>query len=111
MYALITTYLSKISFADMELSDSQSFRRPQDRGLREAYLNGDRGDAPAAGYLGRTRPVYEFIRVTLGVKMHGRENASRFEKGLGVEDVSIGQHISLIHEVRFHSLTFYPTPW
>ena len=80
-------------------------------GLREAYLNGDRGDAPAAGYLGRTRPVYEFIRVTLGVKMHGRENASRFEKGLGVEDVSIGQHISLIHEVRFHSLTFYPTPW
>lgn len=77
-------------------------------GLRKAYLNGDRGDAPAARFLGRTRPVYEFVRVTLGVKMHGKENAEKFGKGLGVEDGSIGQNISLIYEVRFFPSHVHP---
>lgn len=76
--------------------------------LRRAYLNGERGDAPAARFLGRTRPVYEFVRVTLGVKMHGKENAAKFSKGLGVEDGSIGQNISLIYEVRLFPLTLNP---
>lgn len=67
--------------------------------LRREYLSGARGDAPASAFLNKTRPVYEFVRLTLGIRMHGSENYSRFAKGLGVEDVTIGQNVSLIHEV------------
>ncbi|KAG6915457.1 hypothetical protein DXG01_011361 [Tephrocybe rancida] len=66
--------------------------------LRRDYLSGERGPAPAAPFLNKTKPVYEFIRVTLGIRMHGSENYARFVNGLGVEDVSIGQNISHIHE-------------
>lgn len=66
--------------------------------LRKAYLNGERGAAPAAQFLGRTRGVYEFIRVTLGVRMHGKENLDGFANGPGVTDATLGQNISLIHE-------------
>ena len=68
--------------------------------LRRDYLSGARGAAPASRYLNRTRPVYEFVRLTLGIRMHGSENYHRFVNGLGVEDVTIGQNVSLIHEVR-----------
>ena len=68
--------------------------------LRKDYLSGARGAAPASRFLNRTRPVYEFIRLTLGIRMHGSENYHRFVNGLGVEDVTIGQNVSLIHEVR-----------
>jgi phenylalanine ammonia-lyase len=67
--------------------------------LRRDYLSGQRGTAPASLYLHKTRPMYEFIRLTLGIKMHGSENYTRFIDGLGVEDVTVGQNISLIHEV------------
>ncbi|KAI0294410.1 phenylalanine ammonia-lyase [Russula brevipes] len=66
--------------------------------LRKDYLSGARGRAPASSYLNRTRPIYEFIRLTLGIRMHGSENESVFANGLGVEDVTIGQNVSLIHE-------------
>ncbi|KAI0317138.1 phenylalanine ammonia-lyase [Amylostereum chailletii] len=66
--------------------------------LRSEYLGGARGPAPASTYLNRTRPVYEFVRTTLGIRMHGSENHSVFSQGLGVEDVTIGQNVSLIHE-------------
>ncbi|KAG6902375.1 hypothetical protein C0995_000937 [Termitomyces sp. Mi166 len=66
--------------------------------LRRQYLSGARGAAPASRYLNKTRPVYEFVRVTLGIKMHGSENFSRFEKGLYVDEQSVGQNVSLIHE-------------
>jgi phenylalanine ammonia-lyase len=66
--------------------------------LRRDYLSGARGPAPASPYLNRTRPVYEFVRVTLGIRMHGSENYHRFANGLGVEDVTVGQNVSLIHE-------------
>jgi len=66
--------------------------------LRQAYLSGERGAAPASSFLGKTRPVYEFIRVTLGVRMHGAENLDNFAKGPGVTDATLGQNISLIHE-------------
>ncbi|KAG5220247.1 phenylalanine ammonia-lyase [Salix suchowensis] len=66
--------------------------------LRRDYLSGQRGAAPASPYLNKTRMVYEFVRLTLGVKMHGSENYARFAKGLGVEDETIGQNISRIHE-------------
>lgn len=69
--------------------------------LRREYLGGEKGPTPASPYLGKTRPVYEFVRVTLGVKMHGSENLNTFAAGPGVEEGTIGQSISLIHEVRF----------
>jgi phenylalanine ammonia-lyase len=76
--------------------------------LRRDYLSGGRGPAPASRYLNKTRPVYEFVRVTLGIRMHGSENYHHFEKGLGVEDVTFGQNVSLIHEAirdgKMHSL-------
>lgn len=68
--------------------------------LRQDYLTGARGAAPASSYLNKTRPVYEFVRLTLGIRMHGSENLHDFENGLGVEDVTVGQNVSLIHEVR-----------
>ncbi|KIY73137.1 phenylalanine ammonia-lyase [Cylindrobasidium torrendii FP15055 ss-10] len=66
--------------------------------LRKAYLYGERGPAPASKLLGRTRPVYEYIRIGLGIRLHGRENASGFQNGLGKDDPTIGQNISLIYE-------------
>ena len=66
--------------------------------LRAEYIEGKKGATPAAKYLGRTKPMYEFVRATLGVGMHGAENLHDFEAGPGVEEVSIGQNISVIHE-------------
>ncbi|KAI0042893.1 phenylalanine ammonia-lyase [Auriscalpium vulgare] len=66
--------------------------------LREEYLSGARGAAPASLYLNKTRPVYEFVRVVLGIRMHGVENHGVFENGLGVDDQTIGQNVSLIYE-------------
>jgi phenylalanine ammonia-lyase len=66
--------------------------------LRRDYLSGAQGRAPASRHLNKTRPVYEFIRLTLGIRMHGSENYNLFANGLGAEDLTIGQNISLIHE-------------
>ncbi|KAJ7733549.1 L-Aspartase-like protein [Mycena maculata] len=66
--------------------------------LRRAYLQGGRGVAPASPFLNKTRPVYEFVRLTLGIKMHGAENFNSFANGMGVDEDTIGAHISLIHE-------------
>jgi phenylalanine ammonia-lyase len=68
--------------------------------LRADYLSGAKGAAPASRYLNKTRTIYEYVRVTLGIRMHGSENASMFSNGLGVDDVTIGQNVSLIQEVR-----------
>jgi phenylalanine ammonia-lyase len=75
--------------------------------LRADYLSGAKGAAPASRYLNKTRPIYEYVRITLGIRMHGSENNTMFANGLGVDDVTIGQNVSLIQEVR----TFVsPTP-
>ncbi|KAK2463140.1 hypothetical protein APHAL10511_004795 [Amanita phalloides] len=66
--------------------------------LQTDYLSGARGPTPASSYLNKTRPVYDFVRVNLGIRMHGSENLHAFENGLGVEDLTIGQNVSLIHE-------------
>ncbi|KAJ6593984.1 L-Aspartase-like protein [Mycena capillaripes] len=66
--------------------------------LRGEFLSGQRGASPASLYLGKTRPVYEFIRVTLDIRMYGAENFNSFANGLGVDDVTIGQNISMIYE-------------
>ncbi|KAF7298068.1 Phenylalanine ammonia-lyase [Mycena chlorophos] len=66
--------------------------------LRRAYLSGERGPAPASRYLNKTRPVYEFVRLTLGIKMHGAENYSGWVHGLNVDEDTTGAHVSRIHE-------------
>jgi phenylalanine ammonia-lyase len=68
--------------------------------LRDAYLTGARGPAPARLHLTKTRPVYEFVRMTLGIGMHGLENHQKFPEGMDLEDATIGEKVSLIHEVR-----------
>jgi phenylalanine ammonia-lyase len=68
--------------------------------LREAYLTGARGCAPASLLLTRTRPVYEFVRTNLNINMHGLENHQTFPGGLDIEDATIGENVSLIYEVR-----------
>ncbi|KAI5890284.1 phenylalanine ammonia-lyase [Schizophyllum commune H4-8] len=87
-YASIAVFRSRVaSRAGAHLND-----------LRRAYLSGERGPAPATAYLGKTKPFYEFVRVDLGVCMHGAENLDRFSNGMGVDDVTIGQKISVINE-------------
>jgi phenylalanine ammonia-lyase len=67
--------------------------------LRRAYLLGERGPAPASPYLAKTKPVYEFVRVTLGIKMHGAENLTRWvNNGLNETEDTTGGHVSRIHE-------------
>jgi phenylalanine ammonia-lyase len=68
--------------------------------LRDTYLTGDHGAAPARVHLTKTRPVYEFVRITLGIGMHGLENHKNFPDGMDLEDATIGEKVSLIHEVR-----------
>jgi phenylalanine ammonia-lyase len=68
--------------------------------LRDAYLTGARGTAPARLHLTKTRPVYEFVRMTLGIGMHGLENHQNFPNGMDLEDPTIGEKVSLIHEVN-----------
>ncbi len=76
------------------------------RRLREEFLTGSRGPTPASPYLGNTRPVYEFVRAKLGVKMHGMENFTRFQDGF--TQATIGQNVSLIYEVwHVSTLTRY----
>lgn len=57
--------------------------------------------APAALFLGRTRPVYEYIRIDLGIRTHGLENFNEFDNGLGNTEgqPGIGRNVSVIYEV------------
>lgn len=75
--------------------------------LRVDYLTGAKGPAPASRFLNKTRGVYEFVRVTLGIKMHGEVNMKMFEVEPGMQDISIGQNVSLIHEVCFPRTVFF----
>ncbi|KAF7372051.1 Phenylalanine ammonia-lyase [Mycena venus] len=75
--------------------------------LRSAFLAGERGASPASTYLGKTKAVYEFVRLMLGIKLHGVENQSGFANGLGVDDITIGQNISFIHEASHISSDFF----
>ena len=77
--------------------------------LRTEYLTGLRGPAPASPYLNKTKGVYEYIRLGLGIKMHGEVNLNAFAPG--IEEQSIGQNVSLIHEVSLlplHLLDSFP---
>lgn len=74
--------------------------------LTKAFLDGTHGPSPASKYLKRTKGVYEFVRIELKVKMHGKENFGQFDH-VGIdglvgmpdgEDETIGQNISRIYE-------------
>jgi phenylalanine ammonia-lyase len=67
--------------------------------LQAVYFSGARGPAPADHFLNKTRPIYDFVRVTLGIKMHGEVNRKMFIEEPGMEEQSIGQNVSLIREV------------
>lgn len=68
--------------------------------LRDQYLTGLKGRAPASSYLGRTCRIYQFIRVELGVPMHGEENLKRFGNAPYANTKTIGHHVSVIYKVR-----------
>lgn len=65
--------------------------------LRMEYLKGTKNGAHC---LGRTRPLYEFVRNDLGVRIHGLANLRGFKgEGLsGVGERSIGESVSIIYE-------------
>jgi phenylalanine ammonia-lyase len=62
---------------------------------RSDYILGKMGPAPAANLLGGARPLYEFVRIELGVRMHGRDNLRKFE---GERDRGVGESVSIINE-------------
>lgn len=79
--------------------------------LRQEFLTPEadgRGRTPASAYVApKTKPVYEFIRRDLGIRMHGWENYNNFDEnaGLAFGERTIGGDISLIYEV-YHFSTF-----
>ncbi|EAU91203.2 phenylalanine ammonium lyase [Coprinopsis cinerea okayama7 len=66
--------------------------------LRDEFLSGKRGPAPAASLLGKTQAVYRYVRTNLGIRMHGSENHGQFTNGIGHDEVTIGENISTIYE-------------
>ncbi|KAK0469011.1 phenylalanine ammonia-lyase [Desarmillaria tabescens] len=66
--------------------------------LRDQYLTGSKGRTPASPYLGRTRDIYQFIRVDLEVPMHGEENLKRFENAPYANTNTIGHQVSVIYK-------------
>ncbi|KAG7442937.1 phenylalanine ammonia-lyase [Guyanagaster necrorhizus] len=66
--------------------------------LRDQYLTGLKGRAPACSYLGRTHDIYQFIRLELGVPMHGEENLKRFGNAPYANTKTIGHHVSVIYK-------------
>ncbi|KZV73959.1 hypothetical protein PENSPDRAFT_648358 [Peniophora sp. CONT] len=87
----VLSMLSAMHFHVMH-SAPRHFRRPYAMSTSRASV------APRAwSYsLKRTRPVYEFVRVKLGVRMYGAENAGIFSNGIGMAAPSIGENVSKI---------------
>ena len=90
-FATLTSFQARVASRATELHSL----------LRKEFLTGVRGAAPASSLLGKTKGIYEFVRMTIGVKMHGDENFAQFPNGLGIDNVSIGQNISKVYEVGF----------
>jgi len=89
-YASIQTFRQQIAKEGLSRLES----------LRCQFLNGERGQAPASEYMGRTKAVYEFVRVNLGIQMHGKENLAQFADGLNETELTIGHSVTLIYEAR-----------
>lgn len=85
-FAGITTFRAELASRSTALVEK----------LRTEYLTGAKGPAPASRFLNKTRGVYEFVRLTLGIKMHGEVNLKVFSPE--IQEQSIGQNVSLIHE-------------
>ncbi|KAK0194557.1 phenylalanine ammonia-lyase [Armillaria mellea] len=66
--------------------------------LRDQYLTGLKGRAPASPYLGRTCRIYQFIRMELSVPMHGEENLKRSGNAPYANTQTIGHQVSVIYK-------------
>ena len=99
VYPTIATFRAQIASRSSALLEQ----------LRYQFISGEKGPTPASSYLGKTRGLYEFVRSKLGVKMHGMENLTLFEDGINETEMTIGQNISLIYEVRFSLVFAYLT--
>ena len=99
----LTAYIPNIPAFRTSLADRLTASHTH---LTKAFLNGARGPAPASKYLKKTRKIYEFVRVGLKIKMHGKENLERFDHvgidGLvgmpGGDDETVGQNVTRIYE-------------
>jgi phenylalanine ammonia-lyase len=70
------------------------------RRITDEFL-GDPKGCHASPLLGKTSKIYEYIRRTLGVPMHGRENAIEFAGEEGKLKNTIGGYVSVIyHSIR-----------
>jgi len=92
----------RASFSEHAAQILQDLRRSFVSGKPPARSKGTAFNprAPAAAFLGRTRPMYEYIRIELGVRTHGQENWTEFEGGLGnfESQPGIGRNVSVIYE-------------
>jgi phenylalanine ammonia-lyase len=68
--------------------------------LQREYLDGSRGPTPASQFMGRTKAIYEFVRVNLGIRMQGLENLNRFEGGIYSTEQSVSHNVTKIYEAR-----------
>jgi phenylalanine ammonia-lyase len=84
-FSMIPQFRARVASRSVELMKT----------LRHEYLTGVKNALPV---LNKTKPIYQYIRTTLGVKMYGYENNTVFANGLGGDDVSIGENISAIQE-------------
>ena len=102
---IVDFFISRASASSPDFASISEFRAAfasrsaiVSRNLQKEFLSGARGPTPASIYLGKTRAVYEYIRLKLNIKMHGMENLTVFEAGPGVDEVTVGQNVSLIYE-------------
>ena len=56
--------------------------------------------------MGRTKAVYEFVRLNLGIRMHGRENLTQFADGLNETELTIGVKVLLNNRTRIRTRDF-----
>lgn len=94
-YAAIQIFRKHVAAEGLHLLDT----------LRHQFLTGKKGKTPASEYLGRTKAMYEFVRIKLGIAMHGWENLTGFEEGINETELTIGHNISLIYEVGDSHIT------
>jgi phenylalanine ammonia-lyase len=92
------------SFARQGAEILQAVRLAFVTGKPLSLVRGHSPDAPAGPFIGRTKPVYEYIRKSLGIRMHGSEHMEKFTGPLGGEP-SIGYYVSLIYEVSSSLMT------
>lgn len=79
------------------------------RRVTDEFLADPKG-CHASPLLGKTVKIYEYVRRTLGVPMHGQENAIEFAGEKGKLRNTIGGYVSVIyHSIRNGDVSCPPT--